>query len=143
MQFEHTSRSRELLTLQQLKAPVKIIVYQNDALSFVELEMKAVGIISFGTNLVNPDFAKVADACGIFGRNVEDPGELEEALRAALDFPGPALVSVKVANQELSFPPTINFEQAKGFGIYLVKAMLNGRGDEILDLAKTNLRDFL
>jgi len=131
----------ELLTLRQQKAPVKIIVYQNDALSFVELEMKAVGVISFGTDLLNPDFAKVAEACGIFSRNVDDPGDVEEALRAALDHPGPALVSVKVANQELSFPPTIDFEQAKGFGIYLVKAMLNGRGDEILDLAKTNLRD--
>jgi pyruvate dehydrogenase (quinone) len=131
----------ELLSLRQLKAPVKVIVYQNDALSFVELEMKAVGVISFGTDLVNPDFASLAEACGIFGRNVEDPGELEEALRAALDHPGPALVSVKVAKQELSLPPTIDFEQAKGFGIYLVKAMLNGRGDEVLDLAKTNLRD--
>ena len=130
----------ELLTLRQLKAPVKMIVYQNDALSFVELEMKTAGIISFGTDLVNPDFAKVADACGILGRNVQDPVELEEALRAALDHPGPALVSVKVARQELSMPPTIDFEQAKGFGIYLVKAMLNGRGDAVLDLAKTNLR---
>jgi pyruvate dehydrogenase (quinone) len=133
----------ELLTLPQLKAPVKMIVYQNDALSFVELEMKAAGIISFGTDLVNPDFAKVADACGILGRNVQDPGELEAALHAALDHPGPALVSVKVARQELSMPPTIDFEQAKGFGIYLVKAMLNGRGDEVLDLAKTNLRALL
>ncbi len=133
----------ELLTLQQLKAPVKIIVYQNDALSFVELEMKAVGVVSFGTDLVNPDFAKLADACGIYARNVEEAGELEEAIRAALDHPGPALLSVKVAKQELSFPPTIDFEQAKGFGIYLVKAMLNGRGNEILDLAKTNLRAFV
>jgi pyruvate dehydrogenase (quinone) len=133
----------ELLTLQQLKAPVKIIVYRNDALAFVELEMKAVGIISFGTDLVNPDFAKVAEACGVFGRDVEDPGELEEALRAAFDHPGPALVSVKVARSELSLPPTIDFEQAKGFGIYLIKAMLNGRGDEILDLAETNLRQFV
>jgi pyruvate dehydrogenase (quinone) len=133
----------ELLSQQQLKAPVKIIVYQNDALSFVELEMKAVGVVSFGTDLVNPDFAKVADACGIFGRNVDDPEELEEALRAALAHPGPALVSIKVAKHELSFPPTIDFEQAKGFGIYLVKAMLNGKGDEILDLVKTNLREFL
>jgi pyruvate dehydrogenase (quinone) len=131
----------ELLTLRQQKAPVKIIVYQNDALSFVELEMKAVGVISFGTDLVNPDFAKLADACGIFGRNVEDSGGLEEALRAAFAHPGPALVSVKVARQELSLPPTIEFEQAKGFGIYLVKAMLNGRGDEILDMVKTNLRE--
>ncbi len=131
----------ELLTLQQVKAPVKIIVYQNDALSFVELEMKAVGVISFGTDLVNPDFARLAEACGIFGRNVEDPGELEAVLRAALEHPGPALVSVRVAKHELSLPPTIDFEQAKGFGIYLVKAMLNGKGDEILDLAKTNLRE--
>jgi pyruvate dehydrogenase (quinone) len=133
----------ELLSLRQLKAPVKIIVFQNNALSFVELEMKAVGVISFGTDLVNPDFAKLAEACGIFGRNVEDPGELEEAVREAFEHNGPALVSVKVANQELSLPPTIEFDQAKGFGIYLVKAMLNGRGDEILDLAKTNWRAFL
>jgi pyruvate dehydrogenase (quinone) len=133
----------ELLTLQQLKTPVKVIVYQNDSLSFVELEMKAAGVISFGTDLVNPDFAKLADACGIFAQNVEDSGKLEEALRAALAYPGPALLSVKVARHELSFPPTIDFEQAKGFGIYLVKAMLNGRGDEILDLAKTNLRAFV
>jgi len=130
----------ELLTLRQLRAPVKVIVYQNDALSFVELEMKAAGVISFGTDLVNPDFAKLAEACGLFSRYVDDPGDLEATLRAALDHPGPALVSVRVASQELSLPPTIDFEQAKGFGIYLVKAMLNGRGDEVLDLAKTNLR---
>jgi Thiamine pyrophosphate enzyme, C-terminal TPP binding domain len=96
-----------------------------------------VGIVSFGTDLVNPDFAKLADASGLFGRNVDDPGELEESLRAALAHPGPALVSVKVAKNELSFPPTIDFEQAKGFGIYLVKAMLSGKGDEILDLAES------
>jgi pyruvate dehydrogenase (quinone) len=133
----------ELLTLGQLKAPVKVIVYQNDTLSFVELEMKAAGIISFGTDLVNPDFAKLADACGIFGRNVDDPGELEDALRAALAHQGPALVAVKVAKQELSFPPTIDFEQAKGFGIYMIKAILNGRGNEIMDLASTNWRALL
>ncbi len=133
----------ELLSLQQLKTPVKIVVYQNDALSFVELEMKAVGVVSFGTDLVNPDFAKLAEACGIYGRYVDDPGELEDALRAAFEHPGPALVSVKVARHELSLPPTIDFEEAKGFGIYMIKAMLNGQGSEILDLAKTNLRAFL
>jgi pyruvate dehydrogenase (quinone) len=129
----------ELLTLKQLKAPVKVIVYQNDALSFVELEMKSAGVLTFGTDLENPDFAKLADACSIFGQNVEEPGDLESALREALTHRGPALVSVKVARNELSLPPTIDFNQAKGFGIYLVKAMLNGQGSEILDLAKTNL----
>jgi pyruvate dehydrogenase (quinone) len=133
----------ELLTLRQLEAPVKIIVYRNDTLSFVELEMKAAGIVSFGTDLINPDFGKLAGACGIFGQNVEDPAQLEAALRTALDHSGPALVSVKVARNELALPPTIDFEQAKGFGIYLVKAMLSGRGDEILDLAKTNWKEFL
>jgi len=131
----------DLLSLQQLKTAVKIVVYNNDALSFVELEMKAAGLVSFGTELVNPDFAKIADACGVYGRNVEDPGLLAQTLRDAFNHPGPALVSVKVARQELSLPPSIDFAQAKGFGLYLVKAMLNGRGDEILDLAKTNLRD--
>jgi pyruvate dehydrogenase (quinone) len=96
-------------------------------------------VLTFGTDLENPDFAKLADACGIFGQNVEDPGDLESALREALTHRGPALVSVKVARNELSLPPTIDFNQAKGFGIYLVKAMLNGQGSEILDLAKTNL----
>jgi pyruvate dehydrogenase (quinone) len=133
----------ELLSLKQLNAPVKIVVYQNDALSFVEIEMKAAGILTFGTDLVNPDFAKLAEACGIFGQNVETPEELEPALVAALAHSGPALVSVKVARQELSMPPTINFDQAKGFGMYLVKAVLNHRGDELLDLAETNLRDFV
>jgi pyruvate dehydrogenase (quinone) len=133
----------ELLTLRQMQAPVKVVVYQNDALSFVELEMKSAGLLSFGTDLVNPDFAKLADACGIFGQYVEDAGELEGVLQAALDHPGPALVSVKVAKLELSIPPTISLEQAKGFGIYLVKALLNNQGNELLDLAKTNLRELL
>ncbi|RXH55378.1 ubiquinone-dependent pyruvate dehydrogenase [Granulicella sibirica] len=133
----------EMLSLKQLNAPVKIIVFQNNALSFVELEMKAVGIISFGTDLVNPDFAKLADACGIFARNVDSPDELESAVAAALAHPGPALVAVQVAKQELSMPPTISLEQAKGFGLYMVKAILNHRGDELVDLAETNLRAFI
>jgi pyruvate dehydrogenase (quinone) len=77
----------------------------------------------------------------MFGRTVERADELEGVLRQALDHPGPALVSVKVANQELSMPPSIDFEQAKGFGIYLLKTILNGRGNEILDLVKTNVRE--
>jgi thiamine pyrophosphate-dependent acetolactate synthase large subunit-like protein len=58
-----------------------------------------------------------AIACVVFARNVEDPGDLEEAIRAAFHHAGPALLSVKVAKHKLSFPPTIDFEQAKGFGV--------------------------
>ena len=93
-----------------------------------------------GTELVNPDFARLAEAVGIWGTRVEKPGELREALRAALAHPGPALVDVVVNRQELSLPPTITLEQAVGFNLYALKAILSGRGDEILDLAKTNLR---
>ncbi len=52
---------------------------------------------------------------------------------------GPALVDVIVNPQELLIPPTINLEQIRGFALYMIKAILNGRGDEIIDLAKTNL----
>jgi len=133
----------ELLSLKQLNAHVKIIVFQNDALSFVELEMKAVGVLSFGTDLVNPDFARLAESCGLFAQNVDSPDDLESAIAAALAHPGPALVAVKVAKQELAMPPTITLEQAKGFGVYMVKAALNHRGDELIDLAQTNLRALL
>jgi pyruvate dehydrogenase (quinone) len=129
----------DLLTIRQHKLPVKIIVYNNSALGFVEIEMKAAGLVDFGTTLDNPDFAQMARAIGIHGVRVEDPGELAGAVHGALAHDGPALVDVRVNRQELAMPPTIQLEQAKGFTLYMVKAVLSGRGDEILELAKTNL----
>jgi pyruvate dehydrogenase (quinone) len=129
----------DLLTLPQLKLPVKIVVFNNSSLGFVEQEMKAAGLVSFGTDLLNPDFAKLADAAGIFGVRVEKPEELRPALMKALQHDGPALVDVIVNRQELSIPPTITAEQALGFSLYMVKAVLSGRGDEVIDLVKTNL----
>jgi pyruvate dehydrogenase (quinone) len=129
----------ELLTLRQLKLPVKLVVFNNSSLGFVELEMKAAGILDFATDLVNPDFAKLAESAGILGLRVEKPEELRPALVQALDHDGPALVEVIVNRQELSMPPTITAEQAKGFSLYMVRAVFSGRGDEVIDLAKTNL----
>ena len=129
----------DLLTLPQLKLPVKIVVFNNGALSFVELEMKAAGLVDYGTNLENPSFAAVGEAMGIKSFRVDDAAALEPALRAALAHDGPALVDVVVARQELSMPPSIDVSQAWGFGLYMAKAILSGRGDEIVDLAKTNL----
>jgi pyruvate dehydrogenase (quinone) len=129
----------DMLTLKQLKLPVKIVVFHNAALAFVELEMKAAGFIDFGTDLENPSFAKLAEAAGMYGARVEVPEALEGALRQAFEYNGPALVEVMVNRQELSMPPTITLDQAKGFTLYMARAILNGRGDEILDLAKTNL----
>jgi len=131
----------ELLTAVQNKLPVKIIVFNNQSLAFVETEMMAAGIVPFGTDLVNPDFSVVANACGLLGVRVEKPEQLAPALNKAFAHPGPALVDVLTARRELSMPPTISAQQAMGFGLYLSKAVLNGRGDEVVDLAKTNLLD--
>jgi pyruvate dehydrogenase (quinone) len=130
----------ELITLRQMHLPVKVVVFNNGALSFVELEMKAAGIVNYGTDLDNPDFAGIAQAIGLFGATVEKSDELEEALRAALAHDGPALVDVHTARQELSIPPKITLEQAKGFGLFAMRTILSGQGDEIIELAKTNLR---
>jgi pyruvate dehydrogenase (quinone) len=129
----------ELVTLIQNRLPVKVIVFNNSSLNFVELEMKAAGIVNFGTDLVNPNFADVAQAMGIFGRRVEQPADLQQALADAFAHDGPAIVDVVTARQELSIPPAITVEQAKGFSLYAIRTILAGRGDELLDLITTNV----
>jgi pyruvate dehydrogenase (quinone) len=129
----------DLLTLHQLKLPVKLIVFNNSSLAFVELEMKAAGLVDFGTDLVNPNFAQLAEAANILGIRVEKPEEVRSAVERAFAHSGPALVEVIVNRQELSMPPTISAEQALGFGLYMLRAVMSGRGDEVIDLAKTNL----
>jgi pyruvate dehydrogenase (quinone) len=129
----------ELLSLRQLKLPVKVVIFQNNALGFVELEMKAAGIVDFGTDLQNPDFAKIAEAAGALGLSAEKPADVRPMLQQALAHDGPAVVSVKVSRQELSMPPTITLDQMKGFSLFALKAVFSGRGEELLDLARVNL----
>ena len=129
----------EFLSLKQLNLPVKIIIFNNGALSFVELEMKAAGILTHGTSLIDTDFSKLAEAAGILGFRAERPEQVKPMLNEAMEHDGPALMDVVVNRQELLIPPSINLEQIRGFTLYMIKAVLNGRGDEIVDLAKTNL----
>ncbi|MBR1283131.1 ubiquinone-dependent pyruvate dehydrogenase [Bradyrhizobium sp. AUGA SZCCT0177] len=129
----------DLITLRQMKLPVKIVIFNNGVLGFVALEMKASGFIETGVDLENPDFAAMARAMGIHARRVEDPGDLPQAIRDVLDHDGPAVLDVVTARQELSMPPTITAEQVKGFSLWVLRAVMSGRGDEVLDLAKTNL----
>jgi pyruvate dehydrogenase (quinone) len=129
----------DFLTIRQLKLPVKIVLFNNGALGFVELEMKAAGLLEHGTTLDNPNFAQMAEAIGIRGIRVEDPAEVASAVGDAFAHDGPVLIDALVNRQELSMPPTIQLEQAMGFSLYMLKAVLNGKGDEIFDLAKTNL----
>jgi pyruvate dehydrogenase (quinone) len=129
----------DLLTLHQLELPVKVVVFRNDSLSFVELEMKAGGFLDFGVELNNPDFAALARSAGLLGLKAETAKDVRPMLQQAFEHEGPALVEVAVHRQELSMPPTITLEQATGFGLFMLKAVLSGRGDEIVDLAKVNL----
>ena len=129
----------DLITLQQLDLPVKVVVFNNGSLGFVELEMKAAGFVNFGTDLTNPNFAAVAQALGMHGRRVEHPDDLETALRAAFEHDGSALVEVMTARQELVLPPTITADEVKGFSLYAMKSVLSGHGRELIDLARTNV----
>jgi pyruvate dehydrogenase (quinone) len=129
----------ELLTLRQNKLPVKVVVFNNSSLNFVELEMKANGFVNFGTDLDNPDFAEVAKSIGLFGQRVVKPHDLEGALKAAFAHDGPALVDVVTAREELLIPPAITLEQAKGFSLFALRTVLSGRGEELIDLADTNV----
>jgi pyruvate dehydrogenase (quinone) len=131
----------ELITLRQLKLPVKVVVFNNGALSFVELEMKAAGIVNFATDLDNPDFGAIAKAIGLYGVRVERSADLEGALKDAFAHDGPAVVDVRTARQELSLPPKITRDEAKGFALYATRTILSGGGDEILELVRTNLRN--
>jgi pyruvate dehydrogenase (quinone) len=131
----------ELITLRQLHLPVKMVVFNNGALSFVELEMKAAGIVTYGTDLDNPDFAAIAQAAGLFGARVEKAGELDDALLAAFQHNGPALVDVRTDRHEIALPPKLTYGEIKGFTLYATRTILSGEGEELIDLAKTNLRD--
>jgi pyruvate dehydrogenase (quinone) len=129
----------DLLTLVQRRLPVKVVVFNNSALGFIEIEQKSSGFISTGTELENPNFAYMAKQVGIRAIRLEDAGEVEEGIAESLALDGPVLVDVVVNRTELAMPPSITVEMAKGFTLYMVKAILSGRGDEVIDLARTNL----
>ena len=118
----------DILTLRQQKLPAKIVIFNNGTLGFVEMEMKAAGYVETGVALDNPDFAAMANAIGIFGVRVEDPGDLAEAAERVLAHKGPALLDVVTARNELSMPPKLQAEQVKGFSLYVMRAVMSGRG---------------
>jgi pyruvate dehydrogenase (quinone) len=129
----------DFLSFTQLKLQVKVVVFNNGALGFIELEQKSTGFLPFGTGFHNPNFAAMAEAVGVRGIRLEDPAEVDEGIRAALAHDGPVLVDAVVNRTELAMPPSITMEMAKGFTLYMVRAVMSGRGDELIDLARTNL----
>ena len=128
----------EMLTLKQLNLPIKIFVFNNEELSFIAMEMKASGYLDYATDFVNPDFGKLAEAAGIKGVSIQNSSEVDEKIMEALNHNGPVIVNVRVDKQELAMPPKIAYQQAKGFSKYLINAILDGRGTELKEMAKTN-----
>ncbi len=129
----------DLLTLKQYQLPVKVIIFNNSSYGFVELEMKASGVLEYGTELHNPDFAKIAEAIGILGLKVEQSKDLPQAIQKALSHQGPVILDVIVDRNELAMPPVITLDEAKGFGLYLIQAVINGKGDQIIELVRSNV----
>src|ERR1700689_4152767 len=129
----------DLLTLVQYRLPAKVVVFNNGALGFIQLEQKSTGFLDFGTELKNPNFAAMAEAVGIRGIRIEDSAKVEDGIAAAFAHDGPVLVDAVVNRTELSMPPAITLEMAKGFPLYMAKAVMNGRADEVIDLARSNL----
>lgn len=131
----------DLISLKQHNIPVKVVIFNNSVLGFVALEMKVAGFVNTGVDLHNPDFAKVAQAVGIYGERVEDPTELPAAVERFLAHDGPAVLDVVTASQELVLPPTIHMEQVKGFSLWGLRAVMDGQMKHVVDLAKVNLFD--
>ncbi|MEX3940339.1 ubiquinone-dependent pyruvate dehydrogenase [Paraburkholderia sp. BR10937] len=130
----------DLLTARQLGLPIKVVVFNNSLLGFVSMELKAAGYLDANVDLDKTDFAAIAQGAGIYATRVEESEDLAGALKAAFAHPGPALVDVVISKHELAMPPKVEMEHARGFSLYMLRAIFSGRGDEIVELARTNLR---
>ena len=129
----------DFLSLVQLGLPVKVVVFNNGALGFIELEQKSSGFLNIGTDFKNPNFAAMAESVGVRGIRLEKSSDVDAGIADALAHDGPVLIDAVVNRSELAMPPAITLEMARGFSLYMLRAVMNGRTDEIIDLAKTNL----
>jgi pyruvate dehydrogenase (quinone) len=129
----------ELMTAVQEKLPVKIVVFDNGKLGFIDIEQKSEGMLPLYTGLQNPDFGKVAETMGLWGHTVSKAAELEEAVVTWLSQPGPALLNVKVDTMTLVTPPKIEWGAAYGMALYSAKAMLQGQSADVFAMIRENL----
>jgi pyruvate dehydrogenase (quinone) len=124
----------------QYDLPIKILVFDNSALGMVKLEMEASGFPDWQTDLKNPNFAKMAEAMGIRGIRIEDPADVRSGLKQALEHSGPVLIDVVTDPNALSLPSHITADQVQGFGATMMKLVLSGHIDEVLETAEGNMR---
>ncbi|MBP6367523.1 MAG: ubiquinone-dependent pyruvate dehydrogenase [Nitrosomonas sp.] len=128
----------DLMTIVQENLPIKLVVFNNGKFGFVEIEQKAEGMVDTYTHLKNPDFGRVAEAVGLWGRKVEKVEELEQSVTSWLAQPGPALLDVIVNPMELVMPPFIALEPTIGMALYTAKAILHGKGGDVWEMVREN-----
>lgn len=130
----------DLATIVQYKLPIKLVVFNNRSLGMVKLEMQVAGLPDSETHMYNPDFAAVARAMGMSAYDVVNPEDVEETLKRAFDEEGPVLVSIQTDENALAMPPKIEFDQMKGFAESMIKQVMAGRIDDVIDTAKSNFK---
>ncbi|MFA5047347.1 MAG: thiamine pyrophosphate-dependent enzyme [Paludibacter sp.] len=130
----------DLMTIVQYNLPVKIVLFNNRSLGMVKLEMEVAGIPDVETDMLNPDFDKLAEAMGMFGVTINNPVELRTTLQKVFQQDGPALITIQTDPNALAMPPKIDFDQMKGFAFYIGKMMISGRADEVFKIIKSNYK---
>jgi pyruvate dehydrogenase (quinone) len=130
----------DLMTIVQYKLPVKIVVFNNRSLGMVKLEMQVAGIPDRETNMLNPNFAKLAEAMGMPGITIDNPADVKSGLEKAFIQDGPVLVAIQTDPNALAMPPKLEFDQMKGFAFYMGRMMLSGRMDEVFKIISSNYK---
>ena len=131
----------DLLTQVQRKTAVVHIILNNESLDFVKIEMQEAGVVPFGVDFKNPNFAKVAEAMGAKGIRIEDPGDVRDGLAAALAHKGgPVVVDAVVDPFALSLPSHVPFHTAKGFTLSFAKQVWSGKMDDVIKTIERNVR---
>jgi pyruvate dehydrogenase (quinone) len=130
----------DMATIFQYKLPVKLIVFNNRTLGMVKLEMEVGGMPDNETDMINPDFALVAQAMGYPGKNVHKPEDVENAIRECLDHNGPYLLNIFTNPNALALPPKIELDQVLGMTKSMAQLMLGGKMDEVLETVKSNYK---
>jgi len=130
----------DLMTIVQYQLPVKIIVFNNRSLGMVKLEMEVAGIPDLETDMLNPDFIKIAEAMGMTGISIDEPDDVKSGLEKAFLHGGPVLVSIQTDPNALAMPPKLEFDQMKGVALYMGKMMLSGRMDEVFKIITSNYK---
>jgi pyruvate dehydrogenase (quinone) len=130
----------DIATIKQYDLPIKVIVFNNRALGLVKLEMEVTGIPDNETDMVNPDFAAIAEATGIKGISIHSADEIDSKLQEAFNHNGPVLVDIYTDPNALMMPSKIEIKMAEGMMLSMTRMMLSGNFQEVIDTVKGNYK---